>query len=198
MGDLSRDVPNSEYDRLCARVSDHMGVPVHLFLSKSRSPRYVECRNILVLALACRGYAVAAIARKIGRDHSTICSALVNARKSPEASSIAKHVASGLLPADYNIALAKFSSEQRRLITRYLRSLSGESRLESDSVLAICMIASNPNVQEACKIVLEDYDLGLHYWRIQHHAQRLGYPWVNKAFFPENADLAYRFTPNHN
>lgn len=64
--------------RLAKSVAIDFDIPVEPLLARSRLRRVVDARAVLINLLARRGYGMAEIGRRLGKDHSTIIHAVNN------------------------------------------------------------------------------------------------------------------------
>lgn len=174
----SHYIPSDVYRTYVSRVADTYHLPPHLMLSASRQSVHAEARFVLWEALRLAGYSCMGIARQAGRHHSTIMYALANVRARPALQAAARAIHTPQLVSTGFAALRGYSAGEARTIVSYLRGLSGACELTPAAALAVKMIAGDTGLQRIVQDVLTQTGNGLHFWRIQHHAQRLGYAWA--------------------
>ena len=174
-------VPAAEYQQLRQRVAAHWVIDESRLDANTRQEYVVEARHTLWLALRLRGYSVQSVAITVQKDHSTVVHALAKAVHLPKVTAMAKHINKGSLPQHGHSMLGYLPAGHSIIVLDYLRALANGEPLNYGLCAAVALIASSPRLQKVCQRILAEYDLGMHFWRICHHAQRLGYCWVTES-----------------
>ena len=162
--------------RVLSPIADLCGVSESEILSRRRGQSICEARWMIAQCLVDRGYAIMAIGRALGRDHSSVLHGLGRLREKPDLLRFCTDIRNGRIPEGGSRELRDGWPVAADLVADYLRALCGQTPMRAGYVWAIRRIARDPALQAVCKTILDDHGHANQYWRILSQARQLGLP----------------------